>query len=72
MKFYEYSYFLINMFIDTSEIEFVKWIVFLLFPGKRDELVSPSSRLMVGQPFIGGTGIFSLLQKLSISWNICG
>lgn len=32
--------------------------------GKRDELVSPSSRLMVGQPVIGGTGIFSLFYKL--------
>lgn len=67
MKFYTYLYFLINAFIDTSEIDFVELIVLLLLSGKRDELVSPSSRLMVGQPFIGGTGIFSLLHKLSIS-----
>jgi hypothetical protein len=41
--------------------------IFILVSGKRDELVSPSGRLMVGQPFIGGTGTFSLLHKLSIA-----
>jgi len=37
--------------------------------GERDELVSSSSRLMVGQPFIGETWIFSLRHKLLISCN---
>ncbi|PSN35888.1 hypothetical protein C0J52_14850 [Blattella germanica] len=36
----------------------------LIFPGKRDDLQSPSSRLMLGQPSVGGTGCFSILYKL--------
>ncbi|XP_046999760.1 DNA-directed RNA polymerase I subunit RPA1 [Schistocerca americana] len=34
--------------------------------GKRDELESPSSRIMVGRPCRSGTGAFSLLHKLDI------
>lgn len=34
--------------------------------GKRDDLESPSARIMVGRPCRSGTGAFTLLHKLSI------
>lgn len=38
--------------------------MYFLFTGKRDNLVSPSSRLMLGQPCKSGTGACSLLVKM--------
>ena len=34
-------------------------------PGQVDELKSPSARLVMGQPFGGGTGMFSLVNKMT-------
>ncbi|XP_043198844.1 DNA-directed RNA polymerase I subunit RPA1-like isoform X2 [Amphibalanus amphitrite] len=35
--------------------------------GQVDELKSPSARLVMGQPFAGGTGMFSLVNKMMAS-----
>ncbi|PSN44886.1 hypothetical protein C0J52_06198 [Blattella germanica] len=42
----------------------VNFLRMALSRGKRDDLQSPSSRLMLGQPSVGGTGCFSILYKL--------
>ena len=39
---------------------------FVIIVGAKDDLKSPSSRLVTGQLVRGGTGAFQLMQKLKI------
>jgi len=51
-------------FIIRYKIKITVKLTKISFTGKKDDILSPSSRLMLGQPCKSGTGAFSVLPSL--------